>query len=548
MAHRHSVKRTHESGKMRTKATREAAMNAQPARAESHLESVDPVTGEIIGRFEATTAGEVPRVLEHARQAQRAWARIPAAGRAAAIRPLADVLLGRRREIAEIITRENGKPLAEALLSDVLVSIDSVLWHVRHAPRLLRPERVRHHNPIFWGKKGRLEYEPFGVVAVISPWNYPLAIPLTAVVAAIVAGNAAVVKPSERTPWCGAMLGELFDQAGLPTDLVQVIQGSQELGRALIESLPDKVVFTGSVAAGIRVAESCGTRLIPSILELGGKDAMIVLADADFEAASNAAVWGSFTNCGQACLSVERIYVEPGAAARFTGLCVEKTKKLRVGSGMAPGTDIGPMIGRRQIERVERQLEDAVSRGARILAGGRRRPDLGPLFFEPTVVAGVDSSMTLMREETFGPVLAIQEVPDADEAVRLANDSPYGLGASLWSADRARRESLARRLRCGSVMVNDVISGYAVAGAPHGGRRTSGWGRVHSRLGLWEMAQPKYIDVDGFPGGAKPWWFPYDSSVLDLAEGVIAALFGSGPAARVRGFGGAWRSYRARRR
>jgi succinate-semialdehyde dehydrogenase/glutarate-semialdehyde dehydrogenase len=521
-------------------------MPDQFAPALAYLDSIDPATEELIGRFEVTPAEELPRRLEHARRAQREWAALPVAERAKRLEALAGVFERRRREIAEVVTRENGKPLAEALFSDVLVSLDSIRWHARYAARILGEERVRHHNPIFKGKRARLVSEPYGIVAVIAPWNYPIAIPVTAAVPALAAGNAVIIKPSELVPWCGALLGELFDQAGLPVDMVQVIQGPGALGQALIEARPDKVVFTGSVASGQKVAEACGRRLIPSVLELGGKDAMIVLADADLEVASSGAVWGSCTNCGQACLSVERVYVEPGALERFTQLCVEKTKQLRLGPGLDPNVDVGPLIRRRQIERVERQLEDATRRGARILCGGRRRPDCGPLFFEPTVVSGVDSSMLLMQEETFGPVLAIQGVADGEEAVRLANESLFGLGASVWTRDRARGEAIARQLRSGSVMVNDVMSCYGITEAPHGGRAASGWGRTHSRFGLLEMAQVKYVASDLFPRGKKPWWFPYDAGVIELADGVFQALFGAKPAARWRGVRNAWCHYRER--
>ena len=227
---------------------------------------------------------------------------------------------------------------------------------------------------------------------------------------------------------------------------------------------------------------------------------------------------------------------------------MEKTRALRLGSGLDPNVDIGPMIRPRQIERVERQLEDAVARGARILTGGHRRPDLGPHFFEPTVVTNVNASMLLMREETFGPVLAIAAVPGADEAVRLANDSPFGLGASVWTGDRARGAELARRLHSGSVTVNDVLSCYGISEAPHGGRGQSGWGRTHSRLGLLEMVQVKYVDSDVFPRGPKPWWFPYNRGLIEMAEGVFEALFGSKPLDRWRGLGNAWHGYRKRQR
>ena len=441
------------------------------------------------------------------------------------LRKLRDAIFERRDDVANIVTRETGKPRAEAILAEVLLALDTADFLARQAPRWLRPERVPHHNIALKAKSGWLEFEPHGVVAIISPWNFPFAIPMTELIPALVAGNAVLLKPSELTPATGALVGELIDRADFPKGLVQILQGGGELGAAIIEAGPAKVFFTGSVATGRRIAEACARKLIPSVLELGGKDAMLVLADADLDVASSAAVWGGFTNCGQACLSVERIYVEQPVAEKFVRLCVEKTKKLRLGSSNDAETDVGPMIRERQLEKVEQQLRDAEQRGARILTGGNRRPDLGPNFLEPAVVTNVDHPMQLMREETFGPVLAIRSVASADEAVALANDSPFGLSASIWTRDARRGRALASRIRAGSVMINDVASYYGISEAPHGGPGWSGWGRTHSRLGLLEMVQVKYVDVDRLPRFAKPWWYGYSEDFAAAAGSMVEALF-----------------------
>jgi acyl-CoA reductase-like NAD-dependent aldehyde dehydrogenase len=489
------------------------------------IESFNPATEEVIARLEATRLDQVSECFAQARAAQQEWAAVSVRERCALLRRLRDKIFERRDEIADIITRESGKPRVEALFAELLLALDETDFLARHAPFWLRTERVPHHNLAVKAKSGYLRFEPRGVVAIISPWNYPFSIPMGQVVPAIVAGNAVLLKPSELTPWCGALVGELFEQAGAPRGLVQVLQGGGELGAALVEAGPEKVFFTGSVATGRKIAEACARRLIPSVLELGGKDAMIVLADADLDVASSAAVWGGFTNCGQACLSVERLYVEKPVAERFIELCVEKTKELRLGPASDPEAEIGPLIRRRQVEKVERQLQDAVSRGAQILAGGRRRPDVGPTFFEPTVVVGVDHSMQLMQEETFGPVLAIQQVDDAAEAVRLANDSPFALSASVWTRNARRGRETAALLRAGSVMINDVASYYAICEAPHGGRGVSGWGHSHSRLGLLEMVQVKYVDVDRLPRAPKSWWFGYNEELAAAAERFIEWMF-----------------------
>jgi len=490
-----------------------------------HIDSLDPATGEVVGRFEITKAGDLPAIFENARRAQAEWAARPLRDRCAMLRRLRDTMFEHRDEIADVITRETGKPRVEAIFAEILLALDTADFLSRRAPRWLRPERVPHHNIAMKAKSAWLEFEPQGIIAIISPWNYPFSIPIVEMLFAVAAGNAVLLKPSELTPWTGWLARELFRRAEFPAGLVHVLQGGGEIGAALIEAGPDKVFFTGSVATGRRIAEACARKLIPSVLELGGKDAMLVLADADLDIASSAAVWGSFMNCGQTCISVERLYVEQSVAERFTQLCVEKTKKLRLGPPTDRSADVGPMIRPQQLEKVERQLKDAVARGAQVALGGNRRPDLGPSFLEPTVVTHVDHSMELMREETFGPVMAIHPVESAEEAIRLANDSPFALSASIWTGNAARGRTIASRIHAGSVMVNDVASYYGICEAPHGGPGASGWGRTHSRLGLLEMVQVKYVDVDRLPRVAKSWWYGYTGELAAAADRFIEALF-----------------------
>jgi succinate-semialdehyde dehydrogenase/glutarate-semialdehyde dehydrogenase len=489
------------------------------------IPSTDASTGRVAAEIPATPVSAIPQMMERARRAQAEWAALSIHARCAALRRLRDAIYAHRDEITRTISLETGKPRVEAVFAELLLSLDTVDFISRAAPEWLKPEPVPHHNIAVKAKRGWLQYEPHGVIAIISPWNYPFAIPLAQITPALAGGNAVLLKPSELTPQVGALIQKVADAAELPASLVQIVQGGGAVGAALIDARPDKLFFTGSVATGQRIAEACARMLIPSSLELGGKDAMIVLRDADVNIASSAAVWGSFTNCGQACLSVERIYVDAQIADRFTELCVEKTRELRLGPPADTGAEIGPMIRASQMEKVEELLRDAVARGARILTGGNRRSDLGPSFFEPTVVDRVDHSMALMREETFGPVLAIRAVADAEEAVALANDSQFGLSASVWTGDAKRGAAVASRLKAGSVMVNDVASYYGICEAPHGGVRASGWGRSHSRIGLLEMVHVKYIDIDRLPRVPKSWWFGYNETLAAAADGFVDFLF-----------------------
>jgi acyl-CoA reductase-like NAD-dependent aldehyde dehydrogenase len=498
------------------------------------LPSINPATGEVLAHFEGTPASLLPELISRARVAQGVWAKLPIRDRCAKLRELRERIMSSRNELADAVVRESGKPRVEALFADIFVALDSAEYWSKNAASALRTRRVAHHSTAAKAKRGYLAYDPLGVIAIISSWNYPLAIPLSQIIPAVAAGNAVVCKTSDFTPECGALLEKLFNDAGFPKDLVGIVQGSGEVGQALIDASPDKVMFTGSVATGRRVAEACAKKLIPSVLELGGKDAMIVLADANLEVASSAAVWGSYTNCGQVCLSVERLFVEQAAAEKFIALCVEKTKKLRIGPGSDSLTDVGPLIRREHVQRMSDLVRDAVSRGAKVLCGGNARPDLGPNFFEPTVIAGVDSSMKLFQEETFGPILAIQVVMDAREAITRANDSPFALAASIWTKNKARGMALAAELRAGAVMVNDAISYFGIAEAPHGGCGASGWGRTHGQAGLLEMVQMKYIDVDGLPRSQKPWWYRYGSDLEHAADAFLQFEFAGGIGAKIR--------------
>jgi len=507
------------------------------------LPSINPATGQVLARIEKTPPEMVGRTVLLGRAAQKEWAKVSIRERCEKLRRLRECIMASRNELAGAVVSESGKPRVEALFADIFVALDSADYWSKNAPAMLRSEHVPHHSIAAKAKSGRLVYEPLGVIAIIASWNYPLAIPMSQIIPAVVARNAVVCKTSDFTPQCGALIEKLFRDAGFPQDLVAVVQGGGEVGQALIEASPDKVLFTGSVATGRRVAEACATKLIPTVLELGGKDAMIVLADADLQVASSAAVWGSYTNCGQVCLSVERLFVEQGISERFVELCVEKTRKLRLGPGSDPATDVGPLIRPEHVRRMMELVEDAMARGAKVLCGGHPRSDLGPNFFEPTVISGVDSSMRLFQEETFGPILAMQTVKDAKEAVQRANDSPFALAASVWTGDRKKGEAIAQELRAGAVMVNDAISYFGIAEAPHGGCGASGWGRTHGRAGLLEMVQTKYVDVDRLSRREKPWWYRYGGELERAADAFLRFEFSGRIGAKLRNARGALKTF-----
>jgi acyl-CoA reductase-like NAD-dependent aldehyde dehydrogenase len=491
----------------------------------SRIASVNPATGEVLGELECAGPTEVNAAVARAHAAQPNWIACGVRERLGVLDRFQQILLSRKADIARRITQEAGKPQVEALLTEVLVVLDAARFLVEHSFAFLREEHLPHGNLALKTKSGRIIREPYGVIGIISPWNYPFSIPATETMAALAAGNAVVLKPSELTPLIALALQEMLKEAGVPDGVFAVLPGEGSAGAALIRSEIDKLVFTGSLPTGRRVAQTAAERMLPVVLELGGKDAMLVLDDADVDVASSGAVWGAFVNAGQACLSIERCYVHRSLYPAFVQACAQKTRKLRVGNGMDPSTDVGPMIHERQVRIVEAHLDDALQRGARLLAGGTRLRDLGPTFFTPTVLADVNHSMRIMHEETFGPVLPIASFEDEAEAVRLANDSEYGLGASVWTNDRARGERLACQIDAGTIMVNDAVSCFSISEAPHGGVKASGLGRTHGRWGLEEMVRLKYVDTDLMPRRKKLWWFGYGREFVSEAESFLDLLY-----------------------
>ncbi len=513
----------------------------------SRIASINPATGEVLGELDCAGSTEVHAAVARAREVQPEWSDWGVRNRVKVLQRFQQILLERKEHVARRITKEAGKPYVESLLTEVFVVLDAARFLADHAYSILRDEHLPYGNLAVKPKSGRILREPYGVIGIISPWNYPFSTPASEVIAALVAGNAVVLKPSEFTPLIALELQSLLREAGVPEDVFHVLPGEGATGAALVGSAIDKLIFTGSVPTGRKIAQTAADRLLPVVLELGGKDPMLVLDDAEVDVVSSAAVWGAFANAGQACLSVERCYVHEKLYPEFVALCADKARKLRVGNGMDAATEVGPMINERQLRIVESHVEDARSRGARILAGGSRLRELGPTFFAPTVLADVDHTMQIMREETFGPVLPITSFRHDDEAVRLANDSEFGLAASIWTRDRARGENLARRIQAGTVMVNDVMSCFSISEAPHGGMKASGIGRTHGRWGLEEMARVKYVDIDLLPKMKKVWWFGYGGEFSQQMEAFLDMLFAHPLRERVKGMLGSCRALWRRR-
>jgi succinate-semialdehyde dehydrogenase/glutarate-semialdehyde dehydrogenase len=492
----------------------------------------NPATLEPLGEIEVATADDVRRAVERARAAQKAWSALSFEARGRYLLRARDLLVERADEIVDTICRDTGKPRMEAMATEVLASCDSLTYYAKRAGKLLKDKRQGLH--LLKTKKLVLSWRPMGVVGIITPWNFPFVLSLNPAVQALMAGNAVVLKPSEITPFVGQSLAKLFADAGLPEGVFQLVTGDGSSGAALVDAGCDKISFTGSVRTGRKIAEACGRALIPCTLELGGKDPMIVCDDADLERAARGAVWGAFANAGQVCMSTERVYVGERIAEPFIQRVVELTRELRQGPESLGEVDVGAITSPAQLEIIERHVADAVAQGAKVLTGGRRNPAFEGFFYEPTVLVGVTHDMAIMRDETFGPCLPIQVVRDEEEAVELANDTSYGLQASVWTRDSWKGRRLANRLDAGGVVVDDCMTTYAIAESPFGGRKESGIGRVNGELGLKSYCHVQSIVLPRLRPKREMLWYPYRTADAARLKSLLKLLYRS-PLAKLLG-------------
>jgi succinate-semialdehyde dehydrogenase/glutarate-semialdehyde dehydrogenase len=492
----------------------------------TRIKSFAPATGELIGEAPNTSADEVKLAVSRARRAQEAWGALPVAERAHRVLRFRDAIVDRADEIVDLLARECGKPRHEALLHEVMVVADIATYFAKHAERILAPRQISLH--LMKHRKSYVHLVPRGVVGVISPWNYPFQLPLRDVITALVAGNAAVLKPSEVTPLIALKAKEIWDGAGLPEDLFQVVTGYGPTGAALIDAGIQLLVFTGGVSTGKRVAAACGERLIPCVMELGGKAPLIACSDAEVERTAQAITFGGFSNSGQVCISVERVYAHRDVHDAILDRVVALTRELKQGDPSREIVDVGAIIFAPQIDVAEKHIADAVAKGAVVRTGGKRLPGKGQ-FFEPTVIAGCDHSMTVMRDEIFGPIVPFMKVGSEEEAIRLANESHLGLNAYVFSADREHGHRLAERVEAGSVLVNDVLSNGGTVEAPFGGIKQSGFGRALGDDSLREMCNVRHISVDRMALGQKdPLWFPYTEKSYAWFKKGMRVMFGGG--------------------
>jgi acyl-CoA reductase-like NAD-dependent aldehyde dehydrogenase len=489
----------------------------------------NPATGEVVGTVPVVDAAELAGLVSRARQAQPGWAALGRSGRAAVMQRAQRWMLANSERVIAAVVQETGKTYEDAQGTDFGYVVQSLGFWAKRAEEYLADERSHYFgNPAVAGKKLVMRYEPLGLVGVIGPWNFPLVNGFGDCIPALMAGNSVILKPSEVTPLSSLLMVEMFAECGMPEHVFQVATGDGSTGAALT-AVVDCIMFTGSTRTGRLVAKAAAEALIPCHLELGGKDPMIVCADADVEKAAMAAAYYSMNNAGQVCISVERVYVEEPIYDEFVRLVAEKVGKLRQGPPAGPGSvDVGAIIFPPQMEIIDAHVQDAVAKGAKVLVGGHARANGGGNFYEPTVLVDVDHTMDTMREETFGPVVPIMKVADVEEAVRLANDSSYGLQASVWTRDTPRGEQIARRLEAGAVCVNSAQLNYFALSLPMGGWKSSGLGARHGAGGIRKYCRVQSMLVSGFGPRRELFMFPYSARATALLGRMYRTVYGHG--------------------
>lgn len=489
-----------------------------PGRPEERYTCVTPMTGGALGELPLSSVDSVDHAYRTARDAQPRWAATPVKQRAQVLRRLHDLVLDHQDELLDLIQLESGKARKHAF--DEIMDTAGVCRHyAARAEKYLAPKKHLGALPVLT-QAVELRH-PKGVVGIVAPWNYPLSMSITDLLPALLAGNAVVLRPDVKASLTALRCVELIDQAGLPEGLLQVVLGDgPTIGSAVLERA-DYVMFTGSTATGRVVARNAGERLVGASLELGGKNAMYVAADADLPKAAECAVRAVFSSAGQLCISVERLVLHQEIADDFLALFVQRVKDMKVGPDLKWGYQMGSLISPEQLERVQSHVDDAVSQGATVLTGGKACPDLGPYFFEPTVLEGVTASMKCRDEETFGPLVSVYRVASDDEAVALANDTQYGLNAAVWTRDTARGRKIAARIKAGTVNVNEgYVSAYGSNAAPMGGMGASGIGRRHGAEGILKYTEAQTVAVQRGMGFGAPKGVPEKVWAKSMTSGL----------------------------
>lgn len=494
-----------------------------------------PVTGRELGRVQITSPDEVKAVMQRARLARDPWQRLGLRRRLELIRSLRNALYRNMDLIVDTIVAEQGKPAFE-VMTEFWPTIELAAYYMRTARRILAPRRVR--VALVPHRRHWVERQPYGVVLVITPWNFPLILSMTPIISALLAGNTVVYKPSEYATQVGEVMTRIIHEAGIPPEVFQIVHGRGDVGAALIREVPDKICFTGSVAAGRKVAAMAGELLIPLVLELGGKDAAIVLEDADLDRTAAGITWAGMVNAGQACLSVERVYVRRAVADQLVEKIVSVINEhIRLGPGADSRTTMGAITTEAQIKIIDGQVKEAVAQGARVLVGGRVAEDQIGRFYLPTLITDVTPDMRVVRDETFGPVIAVVPVDSDEEAVKLANDSSFGLTGSVWTRNKQRGIALARQLRVGTASINDHVMSASVPDMPWGGRGDSGYGRTRGQEGLLDMTVPQSHSIErAITLPREFFWYPYTPTKYTLLRRAMSLLYGPTWRDRLRAF------------